>query len=90
MNTKKSLEEAAVEAYRAGTQQRRARQHVKNELVKKTAASVRPNVTDNDGVVTVQKPADAKSVSSLGGATKVFGTSRFSIPESRHYAKCSR
>ncbi|MGG7607791.1 hypothetical protein [Massilia sp. BKSP1R2A-1] len=89
MNTKKLLEEAAVEAYRAGTQQRRARQHVKNEL-DKISASVRPNVTDNGGVVTVQKPADAKPVSSLGGATKVFGTSRISIPESRHYAKRSR
>lgn len=88
MNTKKSLEAAAVAAYRAGTEQRRARTNAKNNLAL-TQAYAEQNFTGNGGVATVQKPTNAKSVSSLGGPTKVFGTSRFSIPEFRRYAKRS-
>lgn len=86
MKTNKSLEKAAVEAYRAGAKSLRARSQVNNKLPE-TTASVDPNVTTGGGVITVRKPADAKSVSSLGGATKALGTSAFSIPEFKRYAK---
>lgn len=88
MKTNKSLEKAAVEAYRAGAKSRRANTQVNNKL-SKMPGPVDPNITRDGGVITVRKPANAKSASSLGGATKALGTSAFSIPEFKRYAKRS-
>ncbi|WP_136223475.1 hypothetical protein [Massilia sp. Mn16-1_5] len=88
METKKSLEAAAIEAYRANSKRRRAQRKAENELGV-TAAYPGSSAAEKGGVLALQKPNNAKSVSSLGGATKVFGASRFSIPEFGRYAKRS-
>lgn len=86
MNTKKSSDTAAVAAYRAGAEQRRARTRARGMLVV-ASEDLESSVTNGEEIVTLRLPADAKPVRSLGGPTKAFGTSRFSIPEFKRYKK---
>jgi hypothetical protein len=88
MTTKKKLEADAVAAYRAGAERRRAQRNLE-KVIGVTAQSAVVGANYKVGVVTIKKPANAKPVSSLGGATKVFGRSSFAIPELGHYAKRS-
>lgn len=87
MNTKKKKIEAELIAmYRASAARRREQRNLEKVI---TATSQGPAADINyaAGIVTIKRPANARSVSSLGGATKVFGRSSFAIPELRLYAK---
>lgn len=86
MNTKKKLEAEAIAKYRAGAARRRAQKNLEKAL-SATAASALVGINYAAGIVTIKKPANAKPVSNMGGATKVFGRSSFAIPEIGHYAK---
>lgn len=88
MNTKKKLETEAVATYRAGAARRRGQRNLE-KVISAAAPSALTGINSQAGVVTVKKPANARPVSSLGGATKVFGRSSFAIPELGHYAKRS-
>ena len=88
MSSKKPFDAAAAVAYRASTEQRRARRHKNNDLAK-MSAHVEPSHPESNGVLTVRKLPNTKSVSSLGGPTKAFGVSKFAIPEFRRIAKRS-
>ena len=88
-NMKKSNEAAAVAAYRVRTERRRLAKINARSTLAVPPTGVNADSNKETGVVTVQKPADAKPVATLGGATKVFGKSSFAIPEFRIYAKRS-
>lgn len=88
MNTKKKLEAEAVANYRAGAERRRGQRNLE-KVISATSQNALVGINYEGGVVTIKKPANAKPVSSLGGATKVFGRSSFAIPELGHYAKRS-
>lgn len=88
MNTKKKLEVEAVAAYRAGAARRRGQKNLE-KVLSATVPNAAVGINYTAGVVTIKKPANAKPVSSLGGATKVFGRSSFYIPELVHFAKRS-
>ena len=88
MTTKKSLEADAVAAFRAGAERRRAQKNLQRVLAQSLSESdVRVNY--EAGPLTIRKPVNAKPVSSLGGATKVFGRSSISIPEMTRFVKRS-
>ena len=86
MNTKKKLEAEAVAIFRATAERRRAQKNLE-KVLSATAQRAMLGVNYKAGVVTIKKPTNAKPVSSLGGATKVFGRSSFAIPELGRYAK---
>ena len=88
MDTKKKLETDAVAIFRAAAERRRGQRNLQ-KVISATAQSAVVGVSYKPHVVTIKKPANAKPVSSLGGATKVFGRSSFAIPELGHYAKRS-
>jgi hypothetical protein len=88
MNTKKKLEADAIATYRAGAARRRENRNL-DKVVSAAALGAVTAIKYTASVVTVRKPANARSVSSLGGATKVFGRSSFAIPELGRYAKRS-
>lgn len=88
MNTKKKLEADAIATYRAGAARRRGKRNLEKVISASTQGAV-PGINYTAGVVTIKKPANARPVSSLGGATKVFGRSSFAVPELSHYAKRS-
>lgn len=89
MKTKKKLEADAVAIFRATAEHRRGQRNLE-KVINATASSTLVGVNYKAGVVAIKKPASAEPVSSLGGATKVFGRSSFAIPELNHYAKRSR
>lgn len=72
--TKTDLQRIA--AFRRGAAMRPA-----NSVLNSPSSGVVPGVTNIAGVVTVKKAQGATPVSELGGATKVFGRSKISIPK---------
>jgi hypothetical protein len=88
MSTKKKLEADAIATYRAGAARRRGKRNLE-KVISASAQGDVPGINYTAGVVTIKKPANARPVSSLGGATKVFGRSSFAIPELGRYAKRS-
>jgi len=89
MKSKKKLEADAVVIFRAAAERRRGQRNLE-KVINATAPSTVVGVNYKAGVAAIKKPAGAEPVSSLGGATKVFGRSSFAIPELSHYAKRSR
>lgn len=77
--TRKPITDAElIAAYRSGAAARRA-----SSILHKDRAPDADGITQRGGVVTVKLSANAQSVSTLGGQTKVLGGSRISIPEFR-------
>ncbi|UTY56824.1 hypothetical protein [Massilia sp. erpn] len=75
MNDKKALEAEQIAAYLRNADEWRDQ----NSL--STLPILDEGVTLENGVFKVQIPAYAKSISELGGPTKVFGPSQIWIPE---------
>lgn len=75
MNDKTIKERELIDAYRQG-----ARRHRSESLLNSHADTVVDGVSVRSGTVTVWKKTNSKSISALGGATKVFGKSKISIP----------
>jgi len=89
MNTKKQKIEAELIAmYRAGAARRREQRNLE-KVITATSRDASVGIDYTAGIVTIKRPANAKPIASLGGATKVFGRSSFAIPELRLYAKRS-
>ena len=76
MNDQSNKERELIAAYREGASQRRAR-----SLLSKPDGASREGVTVQNGTVTVRIAPKSQSISKLGGATKVLGKSKFSIPK---------
>lgn len=88
MNTKKKVEAELIAMYRAGAARRREQRNLE-KVITATSQGAAVDINYAAGIVTIKRPANARPISSLGGATKVFGRSSFAIPELRLYAKRS-
>ena len=76
MTSKPITDAELIAAYRSGAAARR-----RSSIVHKDRQSVTVGVTQHGGVVTVELPANAQSISALGGRAAVLGESSISIPE---------
>jgi hypothetical protein len=76
MNKKPTSETERIHAYRRRAADRRA-----NSILNATTNVSQPGITEADGVVKISFATTVRPISTLGGATQVFGRSRIWIPE---------
>jgi hypothetical protein len=82
MISKRVEEIEQISAYLSRAAERRAKSKLHTSMHESA-----PGVVAVGGTVSVTLAPNAKSISLMGGATKVFGQSKFSIPEYKRRQK---